>query len=397
MAVKHTRGVLLCSVAALAWGSMFQVMAGALTRIDPFTFTCLRYAVAGLAFVIVLLAAEGRGVLALRGERVGLAWLFGTAGFAGYQFLVFYGQQLAGPQGAIMAAILSATTPMLALLVNRVTRRETPSRTTLGFVLLAFLGVVLVVTDGDPLALLLRPTAFGADVLIVLGSLCWAVYTMGGAFFPDWSPMRYTGVTTGLGLVSACAVTAVLLLSGAVAVPTADSVGAVLPELAYMSLVAGFVAVLAWNYGNRMIGAANGVLFEAVVPVVAVAVSALAGAVPVPLQLGGAVLTTLAVVGNNVHARRQALRSAIEPASAQVHQHRQHPAVVGRRVRQAEFAEDLADVPLHGVAAHMKLALDGRGRATLGQQPQHVVFQRAEGGDRIGVAADSAPHQPGRQ
>lgn len=310
---NYSRGVLLCLVATVSWGGMFPVMTSALRHIDPFTFTCLRYGIAGLVFLAVLMAMEGRGALRLKGQRPVLAWVFGTAGFAGFQFLVFLGQQLAGPEGALVASIMMATMPMLGFLVNWVVRKAVPPKAALAFILMSFVGVVLVVTEGNVAALLREPGAYKADLLIILGALCWVIYTVGATFFPQWSPVRYTTITTGLGLMSAVAITAVLLATGLVAVPSAGQVGTVLPELAYMSLVAGFVGVLAWNMGNKILTPLNGVLFMDVVPVTAFAVSALTGTVPVPMQLVGAAITAAALVGNNLYMRHRMAAPAPAP------------------------------------------------------------------------------------
>ena len=48
--------------------------------------------------------------------------LYGTVGFAGYGFLVFYGQQLAGPSGAIHAAMIQSLMPLIALLLQWITK-----------------------------------------------------------------------------------------------------------------------------------------------------------------------------------------------------------------------------------------------------------------------------------
>ena len=74
MNVSHWRGVLLCLVATVSWGGMFPVMTDALTRMDPYTFTSLRYGIAGAAFAIALVIAEGWRSLSLKGERGLLAW-----------------------------------------------------------------------------------------------------------------------------------------------------------------------------------------------------------------------------------------------------------------------------------------------------------------------------------
>ena len=47
---------------------MFPVMTGALVRIDPFTFTSLRYLIAGAAFLAVLIFKEGWSAVHFKGE-----------------------------------------------------------------------------------------------------------------------------------------------------------------------------------------------------------------------------------------------------------------------------------------------------------------------------------------
>ncbi|MEV8097641.1 DMT family transporter [Kitasatospora sp. NPDC085879] len=312
---KYARGVLLCLGATLSWGAMFPLMDVTLKHIDPFTFTCLRYGIAGLIFLVVLRSREGAAGLRLKGERVGLAWLFGTAGFAGFQFLVFFGQDLIGEQGALIASIMMATMPMMGFLVNWVLRKVVPPRWSFAFIGLSFVGVILVVTKGDLASLVNTPQNFGADALLLFAALCWVIYTSGATYFPTWSPIKYTTVTTVLGLGSAVVITAVLLATGAVAVPTGGAVVTILPELAYMSLIAGFGGVLAWNIGNRNLGPLNGVLFMDVVPITAFTISALTGVIPAGMQVVGALFTASALVLNNLYLRRRAAAQAPAPAA----------------------------------------------------------------------------------
>jgi drug/metabolite transporter (DMT)-like permease len=306
---KYSTGVLLCLVATVSWGAMFPVMTGALRQIDPFTFTCLRYTIAGIVFVTLLVAMEGREALRLRGERVGLVWFLGTAGFAGFQFLVFYGQQLAGPEGALIASIMMATMPLLGILVNWLVRNVVPPRGAIGFILMSFFGVTLVVTKGHYAELARNPADYGPDALIIAGALCWVIYTVGAASFPGWSPVRYTTMTTLLGLSSTYAVTIALLGTGEVALPGGGDVATVAPELAYMSLVAGVVGVLAWNWGNKILTPLNGVLFMDVVPITAFTISALTGVIPAGAQVLGAVITASALICNNLYLRRVSARA----------------------------------------------------------------------------------------
>lgn len=315
MNTSYTRGMLYCLAATLSWGAMFPVMTSALTRVDPFTLTSLRYTTAAVAFLLLLVAREGRASLRLRGERTWLAWLLGSAGFGGFGFLVFLGQQLAGSDGALTASIMMATMPMLGILVNWALRKVVPPAWSVAFMALSFCGVVTVITKGDFGSLLRAPGHYGAYLLIILGALCWVIYTVGASFFPQWSPYRYTAITTALGMTSVLAVNGILYASGLVAVPSADALTFALPHLLYMAFGAGFLGVLCWNLGNSILTPLNGVLFMDVVPVTAFAISAAQGTVPTQIQVLGAFLTASALVLNNVYMRRRLAAAAKPPGT----------------------------------------------------------------------------------
>ena len=302
----YIKGLLCCLLATVSWGVMFPVMTHALTRIDPFNFTTLRYGIAGIAFALLLLFREGRPAFQLKDERWVLAWLFGTLGFAGFGFLVFLGQHLAGPGGALTASIMMATMPMLGLLTIWALKNVRPQVSTFGFILLSFSGVVLVITDGNVSAVLHSPASLTANLLLIAGALCWVLYTIGGSYFPGWSPLRYTTLTTLLGMTSVVAIDLLLMGTGLITVPDAAAVTTVIPHLLYMALIAGLMAVLCWNIGNRIITPTNGVLFMDVVPITAFIVSALNGVVPTHVQIAGAVLTATALVLNNLSQRKMA-------------------------------------------------------------------------------------------
>lgn len=302
----YIKGLLCCLLATVSWGAMFPVMTHALIRIDPFNFTTIRYGIAGIAFALLLLFSEGRPAFRLKNERWGLAWLFGTLGFAGFGFLVFLGQHLAGPGGALTASIMMATMPMLGLLTIWALKKVRPRASTFGFILLSFSGVVLVITDGNASVVLHSPASLTANLLLIAGALCWVLYTIGGSYFPGWSPLRYTTLTTLLGMTSVAATDLLLMVTGIITVPDAAAITAVIPHLLYMALIAGLMAVLCWNIGNRIVTPTTGVLFMDVVPVTAFIVSALNGVVPTHVQIAGATLTATALLFNNLSQRKMA-------------------------------------------------------------------------------------------
>ncbi|WP_159990552.1 DMT family transporter [Pelistega ratti] len=301
---SYLKGILFCLIATVSWGTMFPIMTDALTHLDPFNFTTLRYGIAGLAFAVLMLAKEGKESFNLKGEKWGLAWLFGTFGFAGFGFLVFWGQHLAGPKGALTASIMMATMPMLSILTIWVLKKVRPHISTVFFILLSFSGVFLVLSNGDLYALINSPTNLTANTLIILGALCWVLYTIGGSHFPHWSPVRYTTLTTLLGMISVISIDLFLMATHSVQVPSFTSVVAVIPHLLYMAFIAGLVAVLCWNMGNRILTPTNGVLFMDIVPITAFFVSFLNNVVASNVQLIGASITVIALILNNLNQHR---------------------------------------------------------------------------------------------
>ena len=129
--------------------------------------------------------------------------------------------------------------------------------------------------------------------------------------FPDvpWpEPLKYTTLTTGLSLISMLVIDTILLASKLIPVPPADAVVSILPHLAYMAFCAGFVAVLSWNVGNKILTPLNGMLFINVIPLTSFAISALEGLAPTTAQILGAGLTGLALIGNNLTVRAKPAR-----------------------------------------------------------------------------------------
>lgn len=301
-------GVLCCLMATISFGLMFPVMSDALQHIDPFTFTSLRYLLAAIACVILLRATEGRDAFALRGKSLVLAWILGTLGFVGFGFLVFLGQKLAGRDGALTASILAATQPLMGIVVAAMWQGKMPARTTVICVLFSFFGVALVITKGDFSGVGSGSGNYWANGLIILGMLCWIVYTFGANQFAQWSVLKYTTMTMVLGWVSSAFFTGELFISHTIAMPSAQQLIAVIPHLLYMSLIASFGGVLLWNYGTRIISPLNSVLFMDVVPITAFAVSSLTGVIPTKVQIIGASITGVALILNNLFLRVRARR-----------------------------------------------------------------------------------------
>ncbi len=297
-------GSLLCLVAVTSWGGMFHLMEHALTFVDPFYITSIRYLVAALLFLGILVWLEGPASLKLDGRGVSL-WLLGTAGFGGFGFLVFLGQQkISGHSGAVTASVIMATMPLMTAILLWVTSGRRPALYTVVSLLVALGGVLLVITQGHLTHLKSLEKSILADATIVLGAMCWVLYTWGGNRFPGWSALRYTALSCALGTASILGITLFATTIGYLNVPTPDHLFSILWEMIYMILIAGIAGVFAWNRGTRILGPLNGVLFINLVPVTTLFLAVVSGEKVVPGEFLGALLVIGALFLNNLFQRK---------------------------------------------------------------------------------------------
>jgi drug/metabolite transporter (DMT)-like permease len=297
--------------AAVAWGAMFPIAAVAIQHVDAFHLTAIRYVVATLIFLGLLVAIEGRGALRTDGRGKEL-FVLGTLGFAGFNLLTYLALEHTRPQDA---SLIVATAPLLTAFGVWITTRVKPSRTTVGAMAVALLGVVLVITHGDP-ASLIGGDGRAGDLLVLGGVASFVAYTMGARNFTEFSPLRYTALSATGGTLTILAVTAVLTLTGTYPMPSLGDVSDIWSQIIYIILAGAVLGVLAWNEGVRRIGAANGALFMNLVPVVTFAVEIGRGYRPGTVEMLGALLTVAALVFANL-AGRQAIRMPARLASAE--------------------------------------------------------------------------------
>ena len=300
---KARRGVALLIFTTVAWGAMFAIAKTALGSIDAFWLTTWRYVPAALAMLVLLWGAEGRTALSTGGAAKRL-WMYGSLGFAGFSILGFLGLAWSRPEHA---AIIVALMPLFTTLANWLVRGTRPNRVTLAATLVAFAGAVLVITKGR-----LHGVADGtlpADALVLAGMLCWIGYTMGASTLPHFSTLRYTALSMALGTLTIVGVTLGATFGGFAHVPSASIVVDHAVDVAYLSLIAGVLAVFAWNAGIAALGPANGVLFINLVPITAFAIGIAQGHRFGASEIAGGLLVIGALIASNVAGRASGVRT----------------------------------------------------------------------------------------
>ena len=292
-------GLAWIGLAILCWTPLFPVAKRTLPYLDAYALGSLRYVFGIALFIGLLIAFEGRGALRYEG-RFGAATLFGLIGITGFNLFVWVGLAYTRPEHA--SIILALQTPLTAILVWLM-RGQRPAAFTLGCVVLAFAGVVLVVTKGKPYAAVEGGELIG-DVLIFLGALAWTTYTLGGAWkFPGWSPLRMSVLTCIPGTVGLLLANVVAIAVGAAAAPTTAAIASVGWQIAYFSIGTVVLGVLGFNAAARRLGPLNTMLMLNFIPIGVFAIEAALGRSFAAIEIGGAALVVGALVANNLYLR----------------------------------------------------------------------------------------------
>ena len=292
-------GLAWIGLAILMWLPLFSVAKRTLPQLDAYALGSVRYVFGVVLFVLLLVAAEGRQALRYEG-RLGAAALYGLVGITGFNLFVWLGLGHTRPEHA--SIILALQTPLTAIAVWLV-RGQRPATFTLGCVLLAFAGVVLVVTKGNPNAAFAGGELPG-DLLVFCGALAWVTYTLAGAWrFPGWSPLRMTVLTCIPGTVGLLAANAIAIGFGFSQVPTFGAVAAVWWQIFYFSLGTVVLGVLGFNAAARRLGPLNTMLMLNLIPIGVFAIEAALGRSFAAVELAGAAVVIGALVANNLYLR----------------------------------------------------------------------------------------------
>ncbi|HDD69314.1 MAG TPA: DMT family transporter [Candidatus Korarchaeota archaeon] len=156
---SSSEGKLLLFLLAAAWGGTFPTMKIAVLDLDVFFFLSLRFGVALLSFIPLLILAGRRLVPELRGMTVGVVV------FSGFLFQVSGLKYTTAVNSAFITSLNTPLVPVLGLLLFR---RKPDFRAVLG-IILGMVGLALLtgVYKGTAISL--------GDFLTFLCAICWAL------------------------------------------------------------------------------------------------------------------------------------------------------------------------------------------------------------------------------
>lgn len=170
---------------ALFWGGTF--IAGRLLadRVGPFSAAFLRFAVAASLLLVLTIRLEGRLPRIHRNPFIGLLFL-GMTGVFAYNAFFFKGLQLIS---AGRASLIIANNPVFITLFAALIFKEKLSWLKAGGILLSVTGALIVISKGDPAALLRGGVGWG-EILIFGCVASWVAYSLiGKTIMKDLSPL----------------------------------------------------------------------------------------------------------------------------------------------------------------------------------------------------------------
>lgn len=307
-------GALLLIIASASWGAMFPVSAEIFKVINPFYFTLLRYLPVAVLLVVILYFKEGASAFSTEGHTF-MIWLFGSMGFTVYNLLIFIGQDQLGEPGILIASIMEAAVPIISVMVMWGYYRARPSNFTLVTIIIAFIGVLFVVTNGD------FSTIFGGDrlmplFLLFLAAVGWSLYTIGGSRLPKWSVLRYSTLSIIYGMGTTTVLVLIGTAMGKIQVPTIPEIISVKYHLLFMILLPGLFALIGWNKGVQILTPINAALFINFAPITTIIIRMIQGHTIQPFELSGVVIVCSMIVANNLYTRFSQRKTApkVEPA-----------------------------------------------------------------------------------
>jgi drug/metabolite transporter (DMT)-like permease len=269
------------------WGVNFVLLKRATEEMGALGFNGLRFTLGTLIMLVVWRLSEPQSRIK-RHDLLKLVTL-GIIGNTGYQlFFIFAIRYTTASNTALMVA----TGPIWIALLSWLLRLDRLTRRAWLGIALSFIGLFTIINAGSD-GLALGGATLGGDLLAVCGAIAWAIYTvLSRPLLARYSSTTYTTWTMAAGAPA-------VLLAGVPDLLHTDF-GAI-SALTWATLVfSGTFAIalgyVIWNTGVHRIGQSRTATYGNLSPVIALVVSALFLAEPVPvLKLAGAAVVLAGV------------------------------------------------------------------------------------------------------
>jgi len=162
-------------LAVLFWGTSFVATKLALRELSPITLVFVRFTQGSVLMIVILLLRREMAVPPR--DTWGWLLLMGFVGIFVHQLLQVHGLKLTT---ATTTGWLIGLIPLWTALLSRLVLKEAMGPQKLAGLLVGFLGAVLLITRGELSSRLLSLPTTRGDLLVLLSTINWAVYSVLG-------------------------------------------------------------------------------------------------------------------------------------------------------------------------------------------------------------------------
>jgi len=255
----YNQAYLLLIITAVTWSGISLIARATHETIPPIGLAFWRWA---LTFPIFLLIAWP--YLRQQWPEVMKHWkimlFLSLLSVTAYNTIIYFGLD---QTTATNALLINTVRPVIIVFLSMLILQERiNSLQALGF-LLAIFGTGAIMVQGDPSILLTLEFNQG-DILIVVATICWALYTVYLPKRPKINPAVFMTVTVGWGMAMLFPFylyEAIFIEAVPVSMETVWSVG-------YLALISTVIAYLCYNRTVELVGANKAGLVSYIMPVV---------------------------------------------------------------------------------------------------------------------------------
>lgn len=257
---------LLLLVVPVFWGTSYVAAKIGLRDLLPLNLVIMRYGIASLLFgLILLLKRKDRH---LDKKDIPLFFRLGLMAISAFYYIHYTGLQYTTSTNA---GLIMATSPIFAALLCLFTKKEPVNSRSLLGICIAFIGVLLVITQGKISSLYHQKTLTG-DSLILLNALMWAWVTLKGkAVLEKYSPfdaMAYIHISGTILLLPfaffSTPLAEISLWQQLAAISRNTALAA-----AYLAVFCSVISYFIWYLGVAQIGAVKTAAYNYFNPVMA--------------------------------------------------------------------------------------------------------------------------------
>jgi drug/metabolite transporter (DMT)-like permease len=242
-----SRAYLLLTFTALFWAGNSITGRAARDLVPPVALSFWRWSIA-LALLLPLAWPHLRRDWPALRARWPIVLLLGGLGIGAFNTLLYTGLQTTT---ALNAMLIQSAQPALILIVGALVMHDRTSPRQIGGVLVSLVGVLTIIARGDP-AVLLALRLNAGDMIIGMGALLWALYSVLLRKRPVVHPLSFLAASILVGVTVIAPFYGAELWAGRRIVPVGESALAI----AYVSVFPSFLAYLFFNRGVELIGSA---------------------------------------------------------------------------------------------------------------------------------------------